>query len=141
MERTASATWWGDLKKGRGEMSAESGVVSDSPYSLDTRFGDAHGTNPEELIGAAHAGCYSMALSKLLDDRGIKPERIDTRATVKLEEEDGAYAITGIHLDARVEAPGAERPVFEEAARAAKDGCPVSKALSTAITLDATLIT
>jgi osmotically inducible protein OsmC len=143
MKRTATATWWGTLREGKGEISSESGVLSATPYSFGARFKDDKdkGTNPEELIGAAHAGCFSMALSAGLQKVGIEVARIDTEARVTLEQVEGGFGITGIHLVTRVEAPGADPEVFEEAANGAKQGCPVSKALAaTDITLEATLV-
>jgi len=141
MKRTATATWWGSLREGRGELGTESGVLSTTPYSFKTRFENEKGTNPEELIGAAHAGCFSMALSAALQKAGIDVERIDTEAQVTLEQVEGGFGITGIHLVTRVEAPGADPEAFEEAANGAKAGCPVSKALAaTEITLEATLV-
>lgn len=140
MERTASATWWGSLKEGRGELTSGSGVLSETRYSADSRFGEERGTNPEELIGAAHAGCYSMALSNLIAERGTAPKRIDTDASVKLEESDGEYVIGRVRLKTRVEAPGMDSDVFEEVANEAKEGCPVSKLLDAPIELDATLV-
>lgn len=140
MERTATATWTGSLKDGKGELSSSSGVLSSSRYSFGTRFDNGKGTNPEELIGAAHAGCYSMALSGQLAERGVQPERIDTRATVVLDKSDDGFVISEIRLDTRVEAPGAEPEVVEEAAQAAKTSCIVSRLLDTAIRLDTTLV-
>jgi lipoyl-dependent peroxiredoxin len=140
MERTASATWTGTLKDGKGELSSSSGVLSSSRYSFGTRFDDGKGTNPEELIGAAHAGCYSMALSGELVERGIEPERIDTEATVVLEKSDDGFVISEVRLDTRVEAPGADPQVVEEAAQAAKTSCIVSRLLDTGIHLDTTLV-
>lgn len=141
MKRSASATWFGSLRDGRGTVSSESGVLSDTPYSFSTRFEDEPGTNPEELIGAAHAGCYSMALSMILGDRDIEVERIDSEAHVTLAQVDDGFAITKVHLTTRVEAPGADADAFEAAANDAKEGCPVSKVLDAEITLDATLVT
>lgn len=141
MKRNASATWFGTLKGGRGTVSSESGVLADTPYSFATRFEDEKGTNPEELIGAAHAGCFSMALSMILAERGIEPERIDTDAEVTLEQADDGFAITKIHLTTRVEAPGADAEAFEAAANDAKAGCPVSKVLDAEISMEATLVT
>ena len=140
MERKATATWHGTLQRGRGELSSASGVLANNRYSFDTRFEDGLGTNPEELIGAAHAGCYSMALSKLLDERGIEPERIDTRATVSLEEGDDGFEISGVHLETRVEAPGAAPDTVQAAADEAREDCLVSQVLDTEITMDATLV-
>ncbi|MGD2046773.1 MAG: OsmC family protein [Gemmatimonadota bacterium] len=140
MDRSASATWTGTLKDGRGELSSGSGVLKNNRYSFDTRFEHGKGTNPEELLGAAHAGCYSMALSKLLNDQGVSVERIDTRAIVSLEEGDEGFEVSSVHLDTRVEAPGAEAHVVETAAEDAREGCVVSKLFDTEITLDATLV-
>ncbi len=141
MERRASVTWWGDLANGRGELSTESGAINGTPYSFSTRFGDAKGTNPEELIGAAHAGCFSMALAKALKDADITPERIDTEARVSLEKGDDGFSITRVRLETRVEAPDADAETFERIANEAKEGCPVSRALDTEIELSATLVT
>lgn len=140
MDRNASATWTGTLEEGRGELRTESGVLDNTHYTFTTRFGDDHGTNPEELIGAAHAGCYSMALSKMLSDKGIEAARIDTDAEVTLENTDGKPTITGIHLGTRIEAPGADPETVEEVAQAARRECVVSRALDTEITLEATLV-
>lgn len=141
MKRKADATWIGTLDTGRGALRSESGVLASNRYTFDARFGDGKGTNPEELIGAAHAGCYSMALSKILSERGIDPARIDTEATVTLEKRNGELGIRGVHLDTRVEAPGATAEVVEKAAEVARVGCVVSQVLDTEITLDATLVT
>lgn len=139
MKRKASATWHGGLKDGKGILSTASGVLSDTQYSFSTRFEDGIGTNPEELIGAAHAGCFSMALSKVLSEAGISPERIDTTATVSLDQVEGGFAITAIHLETRVRAQGADQAAFAEATEKAKAGCPVSQVLNAEITLSATL--
>lgn len=139
MKRTATAQWKGSLESGQGAMSSDSGVLSSTPYSFRTRFKDEKGTNPEELIAAAHAGCFSMALSMILGQNDFTPERIDTRADVRLEEVDGAPAITKVHLDCRAAVPGASAEAFAEAAEAAKANCPVSKLLTAEITLDAKL--
>jgi osmotically inducible protein OsmC len=141
MDRNASATWFGTLREGRGVLSSDSGVLSDTPYSFATRFENERGTNPEELIGAAHAGCFSMALSMILSEKGIEAERIDTQAEVSLEQVDDGFAITKVHLTTRVEAPDAAPDTFEAAASDAKAGCPVSKVLNADITMDATLVT
>ncbi len=139
MKRSASAVWEGDLRSGKGTISTESGVLSDAQYSFKTRFEQGIGTNPEELIGAAHAGCFSMALSVELQKAGVIAERIETKANVTLEQKVGAFAITAVHLTTRVKAPGASQADFDEATAAAKAGCPVSKLLRAEITLDATL--
>ena len=140
MKRKAAATWIGSFEEGQGEVRSESGVLANSRYTFDARVGNGKGTNPEELIGAAHAACYSMALSKILGERGIKAERIDTEATVTLERANGGLAISEMHLETRVEAPGAEPEVVEKATEAAKEGCIVSRALAAPVTLHATLI-
>ena len=139
MKRTATARWNGSLKEGNGVISTASGVLDDTQYSFGTRFEDGQGTNPEELIGAAHAGCFSMALSMILGQSDLTPESIDTHATVTLEQADGAFAVTKIHLDVTAKVPGASEDDFLQAANAAKSGCPISKALKPAITMDAKL--
>ncbi|MDH4259869.1 MAG: OsmC family protein, partial [Gammaproteobacteria bacterium] len=137
--RKASAAWTGGIKDGKGSITTESGVLSATPYSFGTRFESVPGTNPEELIGAAHAGCFSMALSLMLGEAGIQPERIDTQAAVTLEKTDAGFSITKVHLDVNVRAPGADRAKFDAAATKAKTGCPVSKLLNAAITMTAKL--
>jgi osmotically inducible protein OsmC len=139
MQRKGSAAWQGGLKDGKGTLTTESGVLSGTPYSFSTRFEGTKGTNPEELIAAAHAGCFSMALSLILGEAGIKPERIDTSAAVSLEKQDSGFAITKVHLDVNVRAPGADRAKFDAAAQKAKAGCVVSKLLRAEITMDAKL--
>jgi osmotically inducible protein OsmC len=139
MKRKASAVWTGGLKDGRGAISTDSGVLKEAQYSFSARFENGIGTNPEELIGAAHAGCFSMALSGQLGAAGMTPERIRTTATVTLEKKDDGFAITGIHLDVTAKIPGADPKAFLTAANNAKAGCPVSKALSAPITMDAKL--
>jgi len=139
MQRKASAAWQGGLKDGKGSLTTDSGVLSATPYSFGTRFEGAPGTNPEELLAAAHAGCFSMALSMMLGEAGIRPEQIDTTAAVTLEKTEGGFSITKVHLDVNVRAPGADRAKFEAAAAKAKAGCPVSKVLNAAITMNAKL--
>jgi len=139
MIRNASAEWNGGLKDGGGKISTDSGVLKDTQYSFSTRFEDGIGTNPEELIAAAHAGCFSMALSGQLGAAGMTAERIRTTATVSLDKLDAGFAITGIHLDVTAKIPGADAQKFQAAAAAAKEGCPVSKALKGPITMDAKL--
>jgi osmotically inducible protein OsmC len=139
MKRKASAVWTGGLKDGKGTISTDSGVLSNSQYSFGTRFEEGKGTNPEELIGAAHASCFSMALSSQLGEAGIKPVRIDTTASVTLDKSDGGFAITAVHLDVRAKIPGADQQAFEKAANNAKIGCPVSKLFQAQITMDAKL--
>jgi lipoyl-dependent peroxiredoxin len=139
MKRKGSAVWRGGLKDGKGIVSSESGVLSNTQYSFSTRFEDGKGTNPEELIAAAHAGCFSMALSAQLGGAGITPEQIQTTATVSLDKTDGGFAITAIHLDVVAKIPGGNKQAFETAANNAKAGCPVSKVLNAPITMDAKL--
>lgn len=139
MKKTASARWQGGIKDGQGSISSQSGVLNDTPYGFNTRFTDQPGTNPEELIGAAHAACFSMALSKELGDAGMTAERIDTKAEVTLDKVDGGFEISAVHLSLRAKIPGAERAAFEKAVETAKTGCPVSKALNAKITLEAVL--
>ena len=139
MKSKASAHWQGDLKTGQGKLSSNSGVLKDTPYSFKTRFEGAPGTNPEELIGAAHAGCFSMALSMILGDAGLTADSINTDATVTLEEKDGGFAITKIHLDVNARIPGADDAAFQDAADKAKAGCPVSKVLNAEISMNARL--
>ena len=139
MQRKASAVWQGGIKDGKGSISTESGVLASTPYSFATRFEGAKGTNPEELIAAAHAGCFSMALSLMLGEAGINPERIDTSAAVSLEKTEGGFTITKVHLEVSVRAPGADRAKFDAAAAKAKAGCPVSKVLNAAISMNAKL--
>jgi len=140
MKRKATAAWMGGLKDGKGIISTASGVLKETQYSFGTRFENGIGTNPEELIGAAHAGCFSMAFSAQLGNAGLTPERIDTQATVTFEKTDAGFTITNIHLDVTAKVPGATQQAFETAADAAKAGCPISRALaSVPITMTATL--
>jgi osmotically inducible protein OsmC len=139
MKRNASAVWTGGLKDGRGIISSDSGVLSDTQYSFSTRFENGKGTNPEELIAAAHAGCFSMALSAQLGTMGLTPERIATSAALSLEKVADGFAITAVHLTVKAKVPGADAPQFQTAAANAKAGCPVSKVLNATITMDATL--
>lgn len=138
MKRNGSAVWKGSLKEGSGVVSTESGVLSDTQYSFSTRFEDGKGTNPEELIAAAHAGCFSMALSSELGKLDATAESISTTATVSLEKTDAGFAITSVHLDVKAKVPGASEETFEKAANNAKNGCPVSKVLNAEITMDTT---
>jgi osmotically inducible protein OsmC len=139
MKRNASAVWTGGLKEGRGIISSDSGVLSDTQYSFSTRFENGKGTNPEELIAAAHAGCFSMALSAQLGTMGLTPDRIATTAAVSLDKVGEGFAITAVHLTVKAKVPGADAPQFQTAANNAKAGCPVSKVLNATITMDATL--
>lgn len=138
MKRNGSAVWKGSLKEGNGTVSTESGVLADAQYSFTTRFEDGKGTNPEELIAAAHAGCFSMALSSELGKLDATAESINTTATVSLEKTDAGFAITSVHLDVKAKVPGASKETFEKAANNAKNGCPVSKVLNADITMDTT---
>ena len=131
--------WKGGLKDGRGTVSAESGVLSNAPYNFSMRFENEKGTNPEELIAAAHAACFSMALSLFLGNAGMTAESISTTATVTLEKVGDAFTVTSSHLDTTVKIPNADQAKFQQAAEGAKAGCPISRLLNTKITLDAKL--
>jgi osmotically inducible protein OsmC len=137
MQSKASAVWQGGLKDGKGEVSAASGVLTNTPYTFATRFEGQKGTNPEELIAAAHAACFAMALSAQLGEAGITPKRIDASATVTLEKTEGGFAVTTSALAVTVQAPGADRAKVETAANNAKAGCPISKLLNAKITMEA----
>jgi osmotically inducible protein OsmC len=139
MQRKASAVWKGGLKDGKGTISATSGVLSNTPYSFSTRFENTPGTNPEELIAAAHAGCFSMALSAQLGNAGFTPESINTTATLSLEKLESGFTITTVHLDVVGRVPKADNAAFQKAAENAKSGCPVSKVLNAKITMSAKL--
>jgi osmotically inducible protein OsmC len=139
MKRKASAVWRGGLKDGSGTISTDSGVLSDTQYSFSTRFEDGKGTNPEELIAAAHAGCFSMALSGQLGNAGLTAESINTTASVTLEKTDAGFTITAVHLDVTAKIPGAEQQAFDTAANNAKTGCPISRLLNAPITMEARL--
>lgn len=139
MTRTASAVWHNDLKKGKGTISTQSGVLKETQYSFTTRFESGIGTNPEELIAAAHAGCYSMALSAFLGGAGFTPERIATQAALTLEQVNGDWTITKIHLDTKAKIPGMDAAKFQSVAAEAKAKCPVSRVLKAEISLNAVL--
>jgi len=139
MKRKGSAVWKGGLKDGKGTVSTDSGVLSNTQYSFSTRFEDGKGTNPEELIAAAHAGCFSMALSAQLGNAGMTADSIATTATVNLEKTDAGFTITAVHLDVNAKIPGADKAAFDTAANNAKAGCPVSRVLNATITMNATL--
>ena len=139
MKRQASAIWEGDLKKGKGAVSTESGVLSHTQYSFATRFESGKGTNPEELIAAAHAGCFTMALSAQLSTAGLTPEKLETMATLTFEKLEAGWTVTHIHLEVRGKVPGTDAAGFDKAAQAAKTGCPISRLLNTTITMDAAL--
>jgi lipoyl-dependent peroxiredoxin len=139
MIRKASAVWKGSLKEGKGTISSDSGVLSNSQYSFSTRFEDGKGTNPEELIAAAHAGCFTMALSGQLGAAGITPESLETTASLTLEKLDAGWTVTKIHLDVTGRIPGNDAAAFEKAAKAAEVGCPISRLLKAEITMTARL--
>jgi osmotically inducible protein OsmC len=139
IKKKGSARWSGGLKDGKGAVSTESGVLDDVPYGFRRRFEGEAGSNPEELIGAAHAACFSMALSLVLGQSDLSPDEIATTATVSVEQTDGGFAITKVHLDVTAKVPGADEAKFLEAANGAKENCPVSKLLNAEITMDAKL--
>jgi lipoyl-dependent peroxiredoxin len=139
MKRTASAVWNGTLKEGKGVISSQSGVLKEAPYSFNTRFAGENGTNPEELIAAAHAACFSMALSVLLEKEGFKPNRIRTSATLDFQNQEGTWRISQINLETAVRVPKISQEQFQKIAQEAKVNCPVSQALRVNIQLAATL--
>lgn len=139
MKRKASAVWQGGLKDGKGTISTDSGVLSKTQYSFGTRFEEGQGTNPEELIAAAHAGCFSMALSAQLGNAGITPDSINTTSTVTLEKQESGFAVTEVHLEVVARIPGADQAAFDKAAQEAKTGCPISKLFNAKITMNAKL--
>ena len=140
MKRSASAVWNGGLKDGKGAVSTESGVLSATPYNFSQRFESEKGTNPEELVAAAHAACFSMALSLFMANEGLTPESISTTADVTFENVNGAWTVTSSHLQTSVKSPNANPAAFQKAAEGAKAGCPISRLLNTSITLDAKLV-
>ncbi|HEU4685522.1 MAG TPA: OsmC family protein [Nitrospira sp.] len=139
MQRKASAVWQGDLKTGNGTVSTESGVLSQTQYSFSTRFENGKGTNPEELIAAAHAGCFTMALSAQLGNAGLTPEKLETTATVTFDKLEAGWTVTKVHLSCKGKVPNADQAAWDKASDAAKAGCPISRLLNTTITLDAKL--
>lgn len=138
--KSGSAKWEGGLKDGNGHVSTESGVLSDQPYGFNTRFEGKEGTNPEELIGAAHASCFSMALSMILGESDLTPDSIETKAEVHLEQKDGGFHVPKVHLTVEAKIPGASQEDFDKAAKTAKENCPISKLLTAEITMDAKLV-
>lgn len=140
IDRKGSAHWEGGLKDGRGSISTQSGALDKRPYGFAMRFEGVPGTNPEELIGAAHAGCFTMALSLILGEAELTAESMDTTATVTLEKLDSGFTITAVHLKLEAKIPGTDDAAFQELAAKAKAGCPVSKVLNAKITLDASLV-
>lgn len=139
IKRKGSAVWQGGIKDGKGAISTESGALSSYPYGFSSRFEGQRGTNPEELLGAAHAGCFTMALSLILGEAKLTAEKMETTAEVALDQVDGGYAITSVHLTLKAKIPGADQATFDACTAKAKAGCPVSKLFKTEITLDATL--
>ncbi|WP_417523838.1 OsmC family protein [Marinovum sp.] len=140
IKKSGSANWKGGLKDGSGTVSTESGVLDKVNYGFNKRFEGEKGSNPEELIAAAHASCYSMALSMILGEAGLTADDISTKATVSLEQKDGGFAVTKSHLVLEAKVPGASEEDFMKAAQTAKEGCPISKLLNAEITLDAKLV-
>jgi osmotically inducible protein OsmC len=140
MKRTATAHWQGDLKGGKGTVSTASGTLSNTAYSFHSRFEDGKETNPEELMAAAHAGCFTMAVSAQLAGAGLKADSLDTTCTISLEQKDGGWGIASSHLEMKAKIPGATQEAFEKATQAAKAGCPVSKLFNATITLNAQLV-
>jgi osmotically inducible protein OsmC len=140
INRTASAAWSGGLKDGKGSISTESGALAAYPYGFASRFEGKKGTNPEELLGAAHAGCFTMALSLILGEAGLTATQMDTGAKVTLEQVEGGFAITAVHLTLKAKIPGTDQAKFSELANKAKAGCPLSKVIKADITMDATLV-
>ncbi|UPG72461.1 OsmC family protein [Roseomonas gilardii subsp. gilardii] len=139
MKKHGSAVWQGGLKDGKGTISTESGALKNQPYGFNTRFGDTPGTNPEELIGAAHAGCFSMALSNILGEAGFKADELATKAEVTLDKQPDGFAITAVRLTLKAKIPGIDEAKFQELAARAKAGCPVSRLMTAEISLDASL--
>ncbi|MHA6325631.1 OsmC family protein [Roseivivax sp. CAU 1753] len=142
IRKFGTAHWAGDLKSGKGQVSTESGVLDNTPYGFNTRFEDKPGSNPEELVGAAHAACFSMALSLILGEHDATADAIDTKATVSLEQDGDGFSVTRVHLDVTATVPGMDADAFMEAANAAKEGCPISKLYkggTAEITMDAKL--
>jgi osmotically inducible protein OsmC len=140
MSTFGSAVWSGGIKDGKGAISTKSGALKDYPYGFASRFEGKPGTNPEELLGAAHAGCFTMALSLILGEAKLTAEKMETQADVTLEKQDGGFAITAVHLTLKAKIPGADDAKFQELANKAKAGCPVSKLFKANITLDASLV-
>ncbi len=140
IKRRGSAAWSGPLKEGKGEISTSSGALTAYPYGFNSRFGDVQGTNPEELLGAAHSACFTMALSLVLGEAGLTADSLETTAEVTLEQDDHGFSITSVHLTLKGKVPGVDAATFEKLAQGAKANCPVSKVLNAAITLDAELL-
>lgn len=139
IKKSGSAHWAGAIKEGKGTVSTESGVLDQTPYGFNTRFEGKPGSNPEELLGAAHAACFSMAFSLMLGNAGFTPDSIDTKATVSLDEKGEGFAVSNVHLTTEASIPGIDQAQFDKLVNDAKEGCPVSQLFDTEITLDATL--
>jgi osmotically inducible protein OsmC len=139
VKRTAQAHWQGDLKAGKGSLTSPSGVLNNTAYSFHTRFENEPGTNPEELLAAAHAGCFTMALSAQLASAGLVADSLDTTCTITVEKGEGGFAVTSSHLDLKAKIPGAAKEAFDTAVKNAETGCPVSKLYKTEITVSAVL--
>jgi len=140
MKRKANARWQGTAKEGSGTLTTQSGTLTDTPYSFVARFGDGKGTNPEELVAAAHAGCFTMALSFMLNGAGFTADAIDTEANLTMDQVNGAWTVTGVHLTTRARIPGIDAAKFAELSSNAKATCPISRLLNATITLDAALV-
>lgn len=139
MQKWGKAVWTGNIKEGQGLISSQTGVLKDAPYGFASRFEDGPGSNPEELLGAAHAACFTMALSLMLTNNGLTADRIETKADVTLAKDGEGFSITKVHLTTRAKIPGTDQAKFAELAKQAKEGCPVSKVLKAEISMDATL--
>ncbi len=139
MKTFGTAEWHGGFKDGRGAISTKSGALDKYPYGVASRFEGTPGTNPEELIGASHAGCFTMALSLFLGEEGLTAERLETRSDVELEKDGGGFAVKKVHLTLHAKIPGVDEAKFQEIAKKAKENCPISKLLTATITMDATL--
>ena len=139
MQKWGKAVWTGNIKEGQGLISSQTGVLKDAPYGFASRFEDGPGSNPEELLGAAHAACFTMALSLILTNNGLTADRIETKADVTLAKDGDGFSITKVHLTTKAKIPGTDAAKFAEIAKQAKEGCPVSKVLKADITLDASL--
>jgi osmotically inducible protein OsmC len=139
MDKFGTAVWTGGLKDGSGHVSTESGALTDQPYGFRTRFEGVKGTNPEELVAAAHASCFAMALSLMLGEAGFKADRLESKAVVTLEQKDGGFAVTKSHLTLHAAIPGIDQAAFDDITAKAKAGCPISKLLTAEVSLDATL--
>lgn len=140
MKRNANARWQGSASDGSGALTVESGTLKDTPYSFKSRFGDGRGTNPEELLAAAHAGCFTMALSLALINRGCHPEMIETKARLTMDQSNASWIITSIHLETHARVPGLDDATFARVAEETKVSCPISKVLNATVTLDAALL-